>query len=75
MGIPNLACKCILGWKSVPSHFGFTETFTSDLFSGFSIDSGAYLLYSLRYESLWCMGASLDGDMSRTILGHCALDL
>ena len=44
-----------------------------DLFSRMTV-SGAFLLYYLRYESqIWCMDASLDGDMSRTILGH--LDL
>ena len=21
VGIPNLVCECILGWRSVPSHF------------------------------------------------------
>ena len=39
-----------------------------DLFS-IIIVSGTYILY------YWCMDAYLDGDMSRTILGHCDLDL
>ena len=34
------------------------------------IVSGAYLLYNLRYDyQIWCMDASLDGDMSHTIFG------
>ena len=32
--------------------------------------SGAYLLYSLRQESqIWCVDASWDGGVSRTIFG------
>ena len=32
--------------------------------------SGAYLLYSLRYESqIWCVDASWDGGVSHTIFG------
>ena len=40
VGIPNLACICILGWGSV------TVTLTSDLV--LIKVSGAYLLYYLR---------------------------
>ena len=40
------------------------------------IVSKAYLLYKLRKESqIWCIDASLDGDMSQTILDHCNRDL
>ena len=59
VGIPNLVCGCILGWRSVAYHFQVTvtSTLTSDLVfivikcpsvrpSRFV--SGAYLLYSLR---------------------------
>ena len=59
VGIPNLVCGCILGWRSVAYHFRVTVTLTltSDLVfivikcpsvlpSRFV--SGAYLLYSLR---------------------------
>ena len=49
-------------------------TLTSDLVIRI-IMSGAYLLYYLRLEfQIWCMDASLDGDMSQTILGHCDFD-
>ena len=45
-------------------------TLTSDLVSRLYIESGAYLLYSLRKEFLsLCINASLDGDMSCTIFG------
>ena len=48
VGIPNLVCECILEWRSVLSHFGVTVILTSDLVSRIGIESGAYLLYSLR---------------------------
>ena len=45
-------------------------TLNSDLVSRIGIESGAYLLHSLRQESqIWCMDASFDGDMSCTIFG------
>ena len=31
VGIPNLMCGCILGWRSVAYHFWVTVTLTSDL--------------------------------------------
>ena len=41
-----------------------------DIFSRIIV-SGAYLLYYLKMASqIWCMDASLNGD-----LGHCDLDL
>ena len=48
VGIPNLMCRCILGWRSVAYHFWVTMTFTltSDLVFRIII-SGAYLLYYL----------------------------
>ena len=56
VGIPNLVCGCILGWRSVVYHFRVTVTLTSDLvFIVITMSarpsrfvSGAYLLYSLR---------------------------
>ena len=48
VGIPNLVCECILGWRSVQFHFQVFVTLTSDLVSRIDIESGAYLLYSLR---------------------------
>ena len=40
------------------------------------IVSGAYLIYYLREEFQICyMDTSLSVDMSRTILGHCDLDI
>ena len=46
IGIPNLVCKCILGWQSVTHHFWVTLTLTSDLVFRIAV-SGAYLLYYL----------------------------
>ena len=58
VGIPNLVCGCILGWRSVAYHFRVTVTLalTSDLVFIVVTMSvcpsrflyGAYLLYSLR---------------------------
>ena len=50
VGISNLVCGCILGCRSVAYHNGVTVTLnlTSDLVSRNCIESGAYLLYSLR---------------------------
>ena len=47
VGIPNLVCGYILGWRSVAYHFWVTLTLTSDLVF-IIIVSGAYLLYYLR---------------------------
>ena len=48
LGIPNLVCGYILGWRSVAYHFRVTVTLTltSDLVF-IIIMSGAYLLYYL----------------------------
>ena len=50
VGISNLVCRCILGCRSVAYHNWVTVTLnlTSDLVSRNYIESGAYLLYSLR---------------------------
>ena len=47
VGIPNLVCGYILGWRSVAYHFRVTVTLTSDLVLRIIV-SGAYLLYYLR---------------------------
>ena len=49
VGISNLVCGCILGWRSVAYHFRVTVTLTltSDLVFRIIV-SGAYLLYYLR---------------------------
>ena len=47
IGIPNLVCGYILGWRSVAYHFQVTVTLTSDLVFRIIV-SGAYLLYCLR---------------------------
>ena len=41
------------------------------------IQSGTYILvYYFRKEcQIWCMDASMDVEMSLTILGHCDFDL
>ena len=50
LGVSNLVCGCILGCRSVAYHNWVTLTLnlTSDLVSRNCIESGAYLLYSLR---------------------------
>ena len=71
VGIPNLVCGCILGWRSVAYHFRVTVTLTltSDLVFRIIV-SGAYLLYYLRLESqIWCVDASWNDKVSRTIIG------
>ena len=47
VGIPNLVCGYILGWRSVAYHFRVTVTLTSDLVFRIIL-SGAYPLYYLR---------------------------
>ena len=49
VGIPNLVCGYILGWRSVAYHFRVTVTLTltSDLVFRIIV-SGAYLFYYLR---------------------------
>ena len=47
VGIQNVMCKCVLGWRSVTYHFCVTVTLTSDLVLRIIL-SGAYFLYSLR---------------------------
>ena len=71
VGIPNLVCWCILGWRSVAYHFLVTVNLilTSDLVFRIIV-SGAYLFYYLREVSeIWCVDASLDDEVSRTIIG------
>ena len=69
VGIPNLVCECIMGWRSVTYHFQVTVTLTSDLVFRI-IMVGAYLLHYLRYESQTrCVDASWDDEVSRTIKG------
>ena len=80
VGIPNLMCGCILGWRNVAYHFWVTVTLTSDLVNiviTLSIRpsvrpsrfvAGAYLLYSLMNKfQIWCADVSLDGRVSGTI--------
>ena len=75
VGIPNLVRGCILGWRSVAYHFRVTVTLTSDLVFRIIV-SGAYLLYYLRKESqIWCVVASWDEEVSRTIIGSLDLEL
>ena len=71
--IPNLVCGYILGWQSVT--YQFLSHCDLGLVSRI-IMSGAYLIHYLREESqILCMDASLDADMSHTILVHRDLDL
>ena len=49
-------------------HLSVTVTSTSDLVCRIGIESGAYLLYSMRQEfQILCMDASWDGGVSHTI--------
>ena len=58
---------CNFGWWSVTYHFRVTLTLTSDLVCR-KIVSRTYLLYYLRWESLYkSLDTSLDADVSRTI--------
>ena len=69
VGIPNLVCGYILGWRSVAYHFWVTVTLTSDLVFRIIV-SRAYLLYYLRLESqILCVDASWDDEVSRIIIG------
>ena len=64
-----MVCGYILGWQSVAYIFRVTVTLTSDLVFRIIV-SGAYLLYYFRYESpIWCVDASLDDEVSHTIIG------
>ena len=47
IGIPNLVCGCILGWRSVAYHFQVTVIMTSDQVFRIFV-SGAFLSYHLR---------------------------
>ena len=71
VGFPNLVCGYILGWRSVAYHFRVTVTLalTSDLVFRIMV-SGAYLLYYMKQESqIWCVDASWDDKVPRTIIG------
>ena len=77
VGTPKLVCACNLGWQSVAYHPWVTVTFTPDLVSRISIESGAYLLIffevgipNLVYEcNLRC------GSVTYHIRGHCDIEL
>ena len=54
VGIPNLVCGYILGWRSVTYHFRVTVTLTSDLVFKIIV-SGAYLiLFEVGISNLVC---------------------
>ena len=64
VGIPNLVCGYILGWRSVAYHFPVTVTLTSDLVFRIIV-SGAYPLYYLRLEfQIWSVDASCDDSVA-----------
>ena len=57
VGIPNLVCEYILGWRNGAYRFWVTVTLTSDLVFRIIV-SRAYLLYYLRQESqILCVDA------------------
>ena len=52
VGIPNLVCGCILGWRSVAYSFQVILTLTSDLVFRIIV-SGAYLiLFEVGFSTL-----------------------
>ena len=72
----NLVGECILGWKSVRSHFRVTVTLTSYLVARICLESSAYLSnFRSRNPKTWCIDASLDGYISCTFFGHCDLEI
>ena len=46
-----------------------------DLVSRIIVAGENRMNYLREKSQIWCMDASLDADMSHTILGHCDLDL
>ena len=74
VGIPNLVCGCILGWRSVPYHFGVTVTLTSHLVFRIFL-SGAYLIiWGTNSKFGVCMHLGMT-KCRKPSLGHCDLDL
>ena len=61
-------------WYLIVSISDLCTLTNSDLVSRNCIESGAYLLYSLRYKfQIWCVKASWNDEVPFT--GHCDLDL
>ena len=53
IGIPNLVCKCILGYLSVTNHFWVTVTLTSDLvFKNYCVQSISPILFDVGIPNL-----------------------
>ena len=53
IGIPNLVCKCILGYLSVTNHFRVTVTLTSDLvFKNYCVQSISPILFDVGIPNL-----------------------
>ena len=70
IGIPNLVCKCILGYLSVTNHFWVTVTLTSDLvFKNYCVQSISPILFDVGIPNLG------DGRVVHTILSHFDLDI
>ena len=88
VGIPNLVCGCILGWRGVSYHFRVTVTLTSDLV--FIVIKCPSVRPSVRPAScpvhisytLWGRNSKFDvwmhlgmAECRVPFLGHCDLDL
>ena len=54
VGIPNLVCGCILGWRSVPYHFGVTVTLTSHLVFRIFLSAAYLILFEVQIPNLVC---------------------
>ena len=56
VGIPNLVCGYILGWRSVAYHFWVTLTLTSDLFFFYNnrVRSISLILFDIEISNLVC---------------------
>ena len=55
VGIPNLVCICILGWRSLTYRFWVTVTLTSDLvFHNNCVGSISIILFEIGIPNLVC---------------------
>ena len=54
VGIPNLVCGYILGWRSVAYHFRVTVTLTSDLVFRIIKSGASLILFEVGISNLVC---------------------
>ena len=71
VGIPNLVCKCILGWQSVTYHIRVTVTLTSELvLRTIELWSTCLIFFEVGIPNLVCK-CILDGNL----VCECILEL